>query len=244
MTVAEIRERLFSLQDTGYRDFQAPLIPTVQKKSIIGCRTPALRAFAKELCASGMLDAQGILDEPISDAQSAGGFLQDLPHAYFDENQLHAFIISREKDFTKCLRYTELFLPYIDNWATCDQLSPAVFKQHHAELYPCILHWLSSTHTYTVRFAIGLLLSHFLDDDFSQKQMELVACIHSDEYYIKMMIAWYFATALSKQYETALPFLQSLRLETWTHNKTIQKAIESRRISDAQKTYLKSLKIR
>ncbi len=227
MITEYIKTELFKLQDTKYRDFQAKLLPTVDTSSVIGVRTPALRKLAKQL----------YLHPDIAD------FLKSLPHTYFDENQLHAFIISETKDFGKCIRQTAEFLPYINNWATCDQLSPKVFKKHPAELMKYIQTWIQSDHTYTIRFGIGMLMQHFLDDRFDVRYPEMVADIHSDEYYINMMIAWYFATALAKQYDQILPFIKKQKLDNWTHNKTIQKAIESYRITDAQKTYLKTLKV-
>ena len=184
---------------------------------------------------------------PESTALSA--FFNTLPHRYFDEMQLHAFLISEIKDFDSCVEAVEAFLPYVDNWATCDQLSPKVFAKkkngrlvHGADLLECINRWLESDETYTVRFGIGMLLAHYLDADFDPAYMDRVAEIRSEEYYINMMIAWYFATALAKQYDAALPVLLQNRLNVWTHNKTIQKAVESRRITDDQKTYLKTLK--
>ena len=167
-----------------------------------------------------------------------------LPHKYFDEMQLHAFVISEIKDFDTCIAEVERFLPYIDNWATCDQLSPKTFKKHRHELLTYIGRWLGSEHTYTVRFGILMLMQHFLDEDFDISYMDRIAEIRSDEYYINMMIAWYFATALAKQPEPALAVLEEQRLAKWTHNKAIQKAIESRRITDEQKSYLRTLKIR
>ena len=169
-------------------------------------------------------------------------FLQELPHLYFEENQLQAFIISDMKDYAECLKATETFLPLVDNWATCDQMSPKIFKKHRKELLSSIVTWLPATHEYTVRFGIGMLMEHFLDEDFDEKCLKLVANIRREEYYIQMMQAWYFATALVKQYPAALPYLQEQRLNKWTHNKTIQKAVESYRITDEQKAYLKTLK--
>ena len=227
MTVEGIREKLFELQDEKYRDFQQGLIPSVEQKEFIGIRTPALRKLAKELYKAGELDE----------------FLKDLPHRYFDENQLHAFAISEIKDFDECMKALETFLPYVDNWATCDQMSPKVFKKHREELFSHIKKWLKSDHTYTVRFGIGMLMQHFLDENFDISYPEMVAQIRSDEYYINMMIAWYFATALAKQYESILPFIEEKRLSPWTHNKAIQKSVESYRITDEQKTYLRRLKI-
>ncbi len=224
----EIREHLFSLQDIKYRDFQSGLIPGKGSEVMIGVRTPQLRKYAKELYKNCDVTE----------------FLKDLPHEYFDENQLHAFIISEIRDFDKCINEVELFLPYVDNWATCDQMSPKVFKKHKEELLKKIRVWIKSDKTYTVRFAIGMLMQHFLDEDFDREYPEMVAKVRSDEYYINMMIAWYFATALAKQYEIVLPFIENKRLDTWTHNKTIQKGVESYRITTQQKEYLRTLKIK
>ncbi len=228
MITEEIRKRLFFLQDEPYKTFQAKLIPTIRPETIIGVRTPALRKLAKELSK----DPDNIV------------FLEDLPHRYFDENQLHAFLISEIKEFEKCLEQTETFLPFINNWATCDQLSPKVFKKHRQELPAHIHTWIRSEDTYTVRFGIGMLMQHFLDEDFDPAYPELVARIRSEEYYINMMIAWYFATALAKQYDAILPYIEQKRLAPWTHNKAIQKARESYRVLAEQKEYLKGLKIK
>ena len=228
MNLNEIRVELFKMQDMDYRDFNSKLIPTVDKESMIGIRTPDLRKYAKQLGKS-------------SDVIE---FLQTLPHKYFDENQLHAFIISEIKDFKNCIDEINRFLPYIDNWATCDQLSPKVFKKYHNELFEYIKDWLKSDKVYTLRFGIGMLMEHFLDEDFDILYPETVSNIRSDEYYINMMIAWYFATALAKQYESVIPFIENNSLDIWTHNKAIQKAVESLRISDEKKEYLKSLKIK
>ena len=224
----EIVAELFRLQDQDYALMQAKIIPTVSQDRIIGVRTPALRDFAKSL----------------NKDQDIGEFLSYLPHQYFDEDQLHAFVISLERDFDKCIAKVDAFLPYIDNWATCDQLSPKAFKKEPEKLLPYIWIWIKSDKTYTVRFAIGLLMQHFLDDHFDLKYADKVAGIKSEEYYIKMMIAWYFATALSKQYDSILPFIEEKRLDDWTHNKAIQKSVESRRITAEQKLYLKSLKVK
>ncbi len=222
----KIQQELFALQDTAYRDFQSKLIPNVNPETVIGVRTPELRAFAKALVKKG---------EEVE-------FLGALPHQYFDENQLHAFILSEIKDYDRCMQETERFLPFIDNWATCDQLSPKVFKKHRQKLLPHIEKWITSEEVYTVRFAIGALMRYFLDDDFDLAYPELVAAVRSEEYYVNMMIAWYFATALAKQYESILPYFETQRLDDWTHNKAIQKAVESRRITMQQKEYLKNLK--
>ena len=226
--VDEIRSELFRLQDTGYRDGQAMIIPTVDPETFIGVRTPALRSYAKQLVKAG----------------DTSEFLDDLPHLYFDENQLHAFIISEIKDFDTCLAEVNRFLPYVDNWATCDQLSPKVFRKHKVELLESVKGWIISSETYTIRFGIGMLLAHYLDDDFNPAYLDMVAALRSDEYYVNMMIAWYFATALDKQYDAALPYIEGHRLDVWTHNKAIQKAIESRRVPDERKAYLRNLKVR
>lgn len=224
--VEEIRKQLFEFQDVKYKDFQKNLIPTVDPESIIGVRTPELRKYAKQLVKENKTDE----------------FLSDLPHKYFDENQLHAFILSELKDYEKCVEEVCRFLPYVDNWATCDQMSPNVFKKHRTELVEYIKQWLESDKTYTVRFAIGMLMQHYLDDEFDIGYAEMVQEVKSEEYYINMMIAWYFATALAKQYDNILPILEQNRLDVWTHNKVIQKAVESYRIMPEQKAYLKSLK--
>lgn len=224
----EICAALRQMQDADYRDFQLRLLPTVAPEAVIGVRTPELRAYAKALLKRGGVEA----------------FLHALPHRTFDENQLHAFLLSEMKAYAPCLAEVERFLPYIDNWATCDQLSPKVFKKHRAELLVSIQRWLSSTETYTLRFAVGMLMQHYLDEAFDPAFPALVAGIRSEAYYVNMMRAWYFATALAKQWEAALPFLTQRRLDTWTHNKAIQKALESSRVSAEQKAFLRSLKIK
>ena len=228
MILDEIRNELFKMQDIAYRDFNSKLIPTLDKSLFIGVRTPELRKYAKQLAKR----------EDIEE------FLHSLPHKYFDENQLHAFIVSEIKDFKSCVDKVNEFLPYVDNWATCDQLSPKVFKKNHKELIAYIKEWLESDKVYTVRFGIGMLMEHFLDEDFDISYLETVSNIRSDEYYVNMMIAWYFATALAKRYENIIPFIENRRLDIWTHNKAIQKAVESLRISDEKKEYLKNLKIK
>lgn len=227
MITDDLRTALFACQDPKYRDFQAKLIPTVNPEKMIGVRTPELRKIAKQF----------------AKRPDAEDFLRDLPHLYFDEDQIHAFIISEIKDYGHCMEEVNLFLPYVDNWATCDQMSPKVFKKHRPELLTRIREWIRSGQTYTVRFGAGMLMQHFLDEDFDPEYPALVASIHSEEYYINMMIAWYFATALAKQYDTVLPWLEERRLDQWTHNKTIQKAVESYRIDAQQKDYLRSLRI-
>ncbi|MBQ9239171.1 MAG: DNA alkylation repair protein [Treponema sp.] len=221
-----IQKKLFSLQDNTYKLFQQKLIPTIPAETIIGVRTPALRSLAKEL--AGTSEAEQLLAA--------------LPHAYFEENQLHAFIIETIKDFEAALAATEAFLPYIDNWATCDQLTPKAFKKNLPALYAKIKVWIASDKPYTVRFGIGMLLNFFLDEHFTLDSAKRVARVRSSEYYVNMMIAWYFATALAKQYDAVLPFIEQHKLDVWTHNKTIQKACESYRISREQKTYVRTLK--
>ena len=228
MIIEKIREELQLLQDTKYRDLQIRTIPTVKPETIIGVRTPELRKLAKKYGAS----------------EEIGTFLGDLPHQYFEENQLHAFIVSGMKDYGECIQALNLFLPYVDNWATCDQMSPRVFRKHRPELQEEALKWIGSAEPYTVRFGIGMLMEHFLDEDFERKYPETVASVRSEEYYVNMMIAWYFATALAKQYEAVLPYIEQHRLDNWTHNKAIQKAVESYRITPEQKEYLKTLKAR
>lgn len=222
----KIRQTLFSLQDIKYGDFQAKLMPNIDRQRVIGVRTPALRKYAKELAKE-------------KDIQE---FLQDLPHKYFEENQLHAFIICEQKEYHRCMEELVRFLPYVDNWATCDQMSPKVFKKHRKELLEQIKIWIASKETYTVRYGIGMLMNHFLEEDFEVEYPEMVAKIRTEEYYVNMMIAWYFATALAMQYEAVLPFIEERRLDAWTHRKAIQKSVESYRITREQKEYLKSFR--
>ena len=224
----EIKNELFSLQDEKYRVFMSRLLPTVDPDTVIGVRTPALQKYAGELLKK----------------EEGSVFLLDLPHRYFEENQLHAFMVSGIRDYRTCMEALCRFLPYVDNWATCDQMSPKVFRKHKQELREKIQEWIGTGRTYTVRFAVGMLMQHFLDEDFDPAYPEMVAGIGSDEYYVNMMIAWYFATALAKQYDAVLPYLEERRLDVWTHNKTIQKAVESYRITTEQKVYLKSLKVK
>ena len=226
MISGDIYKELVSLQDEGYRDMQITIIPTVDPDSIIGVRTPALRSFAKELSKREDIDT----------------FLNDLPHKYFEENQLHAFILSGMKDAAKAIELVDKFLPFVDNWATCDQMSPKVFKKHKDLLLEYTDKWIKSDLTYVKRFGIGMLMEHFLDEDFKTTYLTKVSKIRSDEYYVNMMIAWYFATALAKQYDATLPYIEKQKLDIWTHNKSIQKAVESYRITPEQKEYLKTLK--
>lgn len=224
----EITNKLMQLRDEEYACFQQKLIPTLPKEAIIGVRTPELRKLAKEISK----------DTSLSEA-----FLSEIPHTYFEENQLHFFIISEIKDFDKCLEAVERFLPYVDNWATCDQSCPKVFGKNRDKLLAPIKRWLKSEHTYTVRYAIGLLMKLFLDDDFCPEYIDLAISVNSDEYYIHMMISWYIATALAKQWDCAVKVLEEGRLESHTHNKAIQKAKESLRITPEKKIYLSSLSV-
>lgn len=228
MNKTDLHKKLYSLQDLKYRDMQIKIIPTIDPESVIGVRTPELRSIAKDILKVG----------------DYKGFLGKLPHKYFEENQLQAFIISGIKDLNECMKELETFLPYVDNWATCDQMSPKIFRKHRAVLLAHIKEWIDSEKTYTVRFGVGMLMEHFLDDDFDPLYPEMVARLRSEEYYVNMMIAWYFATALAKQYESILPYIEEKRLDDWTHNKAIQKSVESRRITEEQKLYLKSLKVK
>lgn len=226
--VKEIRQGLFALKDEKYREFHKKLIPTVDENTVIGIRTPALRKYAKE----------------VSGTPGAVIFMQTLPHEYYEENNLHGMLIETMKDYDECIAYLDEFLPYVDNWATCDLISPKVFKKHKDELLVKIKEWMASDRVYTIRFGMEMLMTHFLDEDFKPEYLDMVADVRSEEYYVNMMIAWFFATALAKQYEASLPYIENRRMERWTHNKTIQKAIESYRITDEQKQYLRSLKIK
>ena len=227
MNKNDLHKKLYSLQDLKYRDMQIKIIPNLDPDSIIGVRTPDLRIIAKDMVKAG----------------DHTEFLKALPHEYFEENQLHAFILSGMKDFDMCITELQKFLPYVDNWATCDQMSPKIFKKKKEELPKYIEEWIRSDKTYTVRFSVGMLMEHFLDDDYDPGYPEMVAGLRSEEYYVNMMIAWYFATALAKQYESILPFIEGKKLDNWTHNKAIRKSIESRRITEEQKNYLRSLKL-
>ena len=226
--ITNVQTRLFELQDLKYRDFHAKLMPTVNKEKIIGVRTPALRVFAKKY---------GKTDE-------AKEYLQILPHQYYEENNLHGLLIEQIKDYDTCLEELERFLPYIDNWATCDMLAVKVVKNHLDTFIDEVYRCMESDHAYTIRFGISMLMRYYLEDAFQMEYPEKVAQIRSEEYYVNMMRAWYFATALAKQYDKILPFIEKQKLDVWTHNKTIQKAIESYRITPEQKEYLRGLKIK
>ena len=225
---ARIRVRLFAMQDAKYRDFTAKLTPTVPPERIIGVRTPELRKYAVEL----------------SKTEDAAAFMAMLPHLYQEENNLHAFLIERIADYDACVAALDAFLPYVDNWATCDSMSPKCLKKQLPRLTGEIRRWMASDRVYTVRFGRGMLMRHFLDDAFDPAYLEWVAALRSEEYYINMMIAWFFATALAKQWDATLPFIVNCRLEPWVHNKAIQKAIESYRIPEDRKIWLRAQKIR
>ena len=220
-----IRCTLLSMADGKYRDFSSKLMPTVDKEKVIGVRIPKLRKFSKAL-------------------ENYEEFLIDLPHKYFEEDNLHAFLIEREKNFEKCIELLDSFLPYVDNWATCDSMKPAVLKKHPDKLLKHIKRWIKSKDVYAVRYGINLLMSFYLDENFDKKYLLMVSSVKSDEYYINMMRAWYFATALAKRYEETLPFIENNMLDVWTHNRTIQKSTESYRLSKEEKMYLKTLKRR
>ena len=222
-----ITAELFTLQDLEYKSFNAKLIPTISPDKIIGIRTPVLRKYARGL-----------------DKKAADSFISSLPHNFYEENNLHAFILEGYKDYEKCIALIDRFLPYIDNWATCDSLSPKIFKNNLPKVFEKAKEWIKSEHTYTCRFGIKTLMSFFLENEYAIKALEMVSEIRSEEYYVNMMIAWFFATALAKQYDLTLPYIKDQRLDKWTHNKAIQKAVESYRITDDKKEYLKTLKIR
>ena len=226
--IRDVRKRLFEMQDTGYRDFHARLIPTVEKEKIIGIRTPILRKFAKEF----------------GKTEESELFLKVLPHQYYEENNLHGLLIEQIRDYDKCLEELERFLPFIDNWATCDLLALHMMKKHRDIFIREVFRWIESDQPYTIRFGISMLMRHYLDEEFKTEYPEKVAAIRSEEYYVNMMIAWYFATALAKQYEAAVPYIEQRRLAPWTHNKTIRKAIESCRVTEERKAYLRTLTIR
>ena len=228
-SVQEIREALFAARDEGYKAFQCPLMPTADPATVIGVRTPILRRMAKEL--RGTIGGEALLI--------------DLPHAYFEENQLHAFLIESICDFDEAVTATDAFLPCVDNWATCDQLSPKAFKGRFSELLPHIRRWMADPAPYTCRFGLGMLMRYGLGENFDPAFLEEAAApsvVGREAYYVRMMVAWFFATALAFQYEAALPYLTEHRLPHWTHNKTIQKACESYRVSPEHKGYLKSLR--
>lgn len=222
----DVQSRLRELADKKYAEFQAKLTPSVDKDLFIGVRVPNVRKLAKELYKAGEYEE----------------FLKELPHKYYDENMLHGLIVSEIRDYGRCIEAVDAFLPYVDNWAVCDIMSPACFKKNKAELISKIAEWSGSSETYTSRFGIEMLMTHFLDADFKKEYLEIPAAVKLEDYYAKMMVAWFFATALAKQWDATVPYIENNRLEVWTHNKTIQKAKESFRITDEQKQYLESLK--
>lgn len=223
-----IIDRLLALGEEDYAQFQSRLTPGIPRECFIGVRVPALRALAREIAGTREGDA----------------FLRALPHTYYEENMLHALLLGRMRDFDRCVSAAEAFLPYIDNWAVCDTLSPQVFAHHRAALLPRIRAWAASSHAFTCRFGVGMLMRHYLDEDFRPEYLEIPAAVQSEEYYVNMMLAWFYATALAKQWDAALPYLTGHRLSVWVHNKTIQKARESYRITPAQKAYLHPLRRR
>ncbi len=226
--MTRLQERLFRMQDKQYAAFHANLIPGIPKESIIGIRVPELRSFAKEYAKE----------------KEFVEFLNQLPHKYYDENMLHGLLISQIKNYEECIRLTDTFLPYVDNWAVCDIMTPKVFSKHKEEFLAKILNWCKSSHTYTCRFGLKMLMSYYLDKDFKEEYLEIASAISSEEYYVKMMVAWFFATALAKQWTSTITYIEQNRLAPWTHNKAIQKAIESYRITSDQKVYLHTLKIK
>lgn len=221
-----VYERLVACSNEEYRDFQSRLVPNVPKETILGVRTPDMRKIAKEI--KGTAEAES--------------FLIQLPHRYYEENLVHFFLIALIRDFDECAKAVESFLPYVDCWPVCDQSSPKVFAKNHQKLLPLIRKWIGSEHVYTARFGIRMLMNEFLGEDFKSEYLEWVATVNGEDYYIKMMVAWYFATALAKKYDESIVYIEEHRLEPWTHKKAIQKAIESFRVSDAHKEYLKSLR--
>ena len=226
--IEKVQAELFEMQDLTYRDFHAKLIPTIDKETVIGVRTPMLRAYAKNF----------------GKTADAVTFLEVLPHKYYEENNLHGLLIEQIKDYPACIAAIERFLPYVDNWATCDMIALHTMKKHLDVFIQEVYRWMASDHPYIVRFGIGMLMRYYLDEQFKPEYPEKVAEIKSDEYYVNMMRAWYFATALAKQYDQILPYLEEKKLDTWTHNKTIQKAVESYRIAAEQKCYLRTLRIK
>lgn len=229
--IEEIKDYLLKNQDLQYKQFHSSLMPTINSEVVIGIKVPILRNYTKELLKK-------------YDIQSFVPFFKDLPHQYYEENNIHAFLIEKINNYDECLFQLEQFLPYINNWATCDMLNPKVFSKNKDKLLKKINEWIKSSHTYTIRFGIGMLMRYFLDKDFNSSYLELVYSIKSEEYYVNMMKAWFFATALAKQYDATLPIIQNKKLDIWTHNKAIQKAIESFRVSAEHKQYLKTLKIK
>ena len=221
-----VYERLSKFRNEKYRDFQSKLVPNISKDLILGVKTPEMRKIAKD----------------IKGTQEAEDFLKELPHKYYEENLVHFFLIAMIKDFDECVEAVETFLPYVDCWPVCDQASPNVFKKNHSKILPLIKKWIDSDHVYTSRFGMRMLMNEFLGDDFKPEYLEWVASVKGEDYYVKMMVAWYFATALAKQYDESVIYIEKRRLDPWTHKKAIQKAIESFRVSDEHKEFLKTLR--
>ena len=221
-----VYERLLEVKDDGYKEFQAKLVPNISSDTIIGVRTPAMRSVAKEVFKSTEKEA----------------FLNDLPHQYYEENLVHFFILAQIKDFDECIREVEKFLPYVDCWPVSDQATPKSFKKNHKKLLPYIEKWIASEHVYTARFGIRMLMNEFLGEDFKEEYLELASSNKGEDYYLKMMVAWYFATALAKQYDAAVKYIEERKLDEWVHKKSIQKAVESFRVSEEHKDYLKSFR--
>ncbi len=221
-----VLDKLFQAKDESYRDFQAKLVPNIPAETIIGVRTPDMRRIAKEVFAGDERDR----------------FLAELPHRYYEENLVHFFVIAMIKDFDECVRAVELFLPYIDCWPVSDQATPVSFKKHHDKLLPYIKKWIASPHVYTARFGIRMLMTEYLGEDFKAEYLELASSNHGGDYYLKMMVAWFFATALAQKYNETIGYIEQRRLDEWVHNKAIQKALESYRVSEEHKQYLRSLR--
>ena len=227
----EITTQLFIMQDNEYKEFHGRLMPTVNPDTILGIRVPILRKFCNQLSKS--LSKEKLLE-----------FMNELPHKYYEENNIHAFLIEKIKDFDECIVALEKFLPFVDNWATCDMMNPKILKKNTQQLFCKIKEWITSPHVYTIRYGIGMLMRYFLDDNFKTEYLDMVAAVKSDEYYVNMMKAWFFATALAKQYEATLPYIKEKRLDNWSHNKAIQKSIESFRVPKEHKEELRRYKIK
>ena len=224
--LTKLQKQLFELQDLKYRDFHSKLMPETDKETVIGIRTPVLRKFAKEFAGTSEAEA----------------FLRQLPHRYYEENNLHMMLITGIKDYEKCMEEIQRFLPCIDNWATCDYPAPKCFARHKDQVLEEAKRWISSGETYVIRYGIGMLMRLFLDEDFSSEYLEMAAAVQSQEYYVNMMIAWYFDTALAKQWDATVPYIEQHKLSDWVHRKTVQKAVESYRITPEQKEYLKGFR--
>ena len=219
-------DRLMKEKDDRYREFQVKLVPNISPETIVGIRTPQLRTIAKE----------------IYESKNRDEFLKDLPHKYYEENLIHFFVLSMFKDFEQCVQAVEVFLPFVDCWPVSDQATPKSFRKNHQKLLPYIRKWIASDHIYTARFGLRMLMNEYLGEDFREEYLELAASKRGEDYYLKMMIAWFFATALAKRYDETITYFEDRRLDEWVHRKAIQKATESFRVTDAHKEYLKSLR--